>query len=171
MKYLIAAALGVGLAGCIPVVVPIPVVLEDSAAPVGGPLQLLPASAPVDVAFDAQLNAARSSNGAATLVSNSGLDAVALAHTRDMVARGYVSHRSPEGVGPDARVQAAGIATCGTAEVVASGQTSLAAAFADWMASPGHRRAILDPTIGNYGVGQSGTVYALVLVRPCPVAG
>jgi hypothetical protein len=38
---------------------------------------------------------------------------------------------------------------------------------ADWMTSPGHRANILNPQVTQYGFAGAGSVWVLVLARPC----
>ncbi|HYE78965.1 MAG TPA: CAP domain-containing protein, partial [bacterium] len=57
----------------------------------------------------AQLNAVRQEKGLPMLVEDPSVSAVALAHARDMVARDYFAHVSPEGATPQERLAAAGL--------------------------------------------------------------
>jgi uncharacterized protein YkwD len=57
-----------------------------------------------------EANAARRRSGRAPLGLRDDLAAVARGHSRDMAARDFFSHRSPEGRGPEDRARAAGVA-------------------------------------------------------------
>ncbi len=105
---------------------------------------------------------------------------IALAHSVDMIKRGFTSHINPDGLGPSDRAKAAGFniekkmneyrIRVGVGENIFAGQTvemvngvkkgylknagSLAEDIvAGWMASPPHRKNILDPTYTMAGTG------------------
>ena len=76
---------------------------------------------------------------------------VARAHSRDMFARGYFSHISPEG-----RARSTGCARPGA--LPAAGENLALAPTLRWrtsglMNSPGHRANILRPAFGRVGIG------------------
>ena len=82
------------------------------------------------------------------------LEAVARQHANDMIARNYVAHVNPDGIGPNEMVRRAGFALpdiystdlrANNIEALAVGTdfTSAQAAFEAWLASPNHRRQIL----------------------------
>ncbi|MCW2973869.1 MAG: SCP-like extracellular [Thermoleophilia bacterium] len=105
------------------------------------------------------LNQQRAAYGLGQLSYSAQLDAAATGHNAQMMATGSMAH---EGIGdgdPQSRVRATGFAGA-WGENVAVGQTTPEQVVAEWMASPGHRRNILDPTytqVGNaYGVAASG---------------
>jgi uncharacterized protein YkwD len=79
------------------------------------------------------------------------LDAAAEGHNATQVATRTMAH---EGIGdgdPAARIAATGF-TQAWGENVATGQRSPEQVVAEWMASPEHRRNILDPTYRLMGV-------------------
>jgi uncharacterized protein YkwD len=105
------------------------------------------------------LNQQRATYGLGALSYSAQLDAAATSHDVQMMATGTMAH---EGIGdgdPASRIRATGF-TQAWGENVAVGQTTPEQVVAEWMASPEHRRNILDPTytkVGNsYGVAASG---------------
>lgn len=135
--------------------------------PVSSGSASLVASAPADARIDSLLNAARANAGLAAVQSSATLDQVAQGHARDMVARGYFDHRSPDGVGLGGRLSRAGLRSCTAAENIGSGQTTADGAMASWMASAPHRANILNRSVTAYGVGQAADRWVLVLTQPC----
>ncbi|WP_327229177.1 CAP domain-containing protein [Streptomyces noursei] len=74
-------------------------------------------------------------------------------HSADMAARGYYEHVSPEGVGPDARITAAGYQWSSWGENLDRGPQSAAAAVRDWMGDAPHRDNLLDCRFTAVGIG------------------
>lgn len=88
------------------------------------------------------------------------LGAAADRHAADMVARAYFSHDSPGGSTFVDRIRRAGYLTSGGPWVVGEVLAWCAAACATpqgivaaWLASPPHRRVLLDPRYEDVGVG------------------
>lgn len=153
------------------------------------PLCPSPAGAPLtlegEVAFEAAmaclLNAERAVRGARGLRRVAPLDLAAEWHARDMVARAYFSHVSPEGFDVVDRVRATGYlrgwSDWRLGEALAWGTGDLAAPRSIMdalLASPPHRRILLRPTIrhvgvavvvGAPGISVPGATYALVVAR------
>ena len=106
-----------------------------------------------------EVNRARGERGLEPVLRDRRLHRAAAAHARDMTARGYFSHVTPEGQRLSDRLRRAGYITGRVAwrvgETLAWGRGRMAtpaAAVAGWMRSPTHRRLIL----GRYeeiGVG------------------
>jgi uncharacterized protein YkwD len=68
--------------------------------------------------------------------------------------RGYISHTGPDGSTLATRAVRAGyVGWTALGENLARGQTSVAEVMAAWMASPGHRANILNPTYTDVGFG------------------
>ena len=127
------------------------------------------------------------------LTRNKQLDAAAQAHAKDMAARNYFAHASPEGRTYIERIKASGFTdvdpvACGCSDVtriatgneqtteettsfveyqsnvclcqpeialgenLARGQFTAQEVVGDWMASPGHRRNILEPEFTEMGI-------------------
>ena len=163
MRILMMMGLCASLMGCI--IVPIPVgVSSSSYSPNEAPL---PATAPAIQTFDRQFAALRREKGLSPLRSNASLDAVALAHSKDMRAHGYVSHNDRNGQRAQARVRQAGITRCGIGENIAQGQDSVAEVIAAWMESTGHRRNMLKSDYASYGIGRDGDYWTLVFALSC----
>jgi len=100
----------------------------------------------------ALLNAERVANGLPALQADPALAEVARAHSRDMFARGYFSHASPEGGQASDRMRRAGVPFLVAGENLALAPT-LAMAHRGLMNSPGHRANILRPQFGRVGIG------------------
>ena len=121
-----------------------------------------------------EINRVRAARGLELVVRDRRLQRAAAAHARDMTARGYFSHVTPEGERLSDRLRQAdyisGRVPWRVGETLAWGSGRMAtpaAAVAGWMRSPPHRRVIL----GRYaeiGVGVAdgipaggpGTTYA-----------
>jgi uncharacterized protein YkwD/uncharacterized membrane protein required for colicin V production len=98
------------------------------------------------------LNGERRRRGLAPLRPDPELAAVARAHSRDMFARGYFSHTTPDHVDPFDRMRRAHVRFLSAGENLAFAPT-LAAAHDGLMKSPGHRANILRPQFGRVGIG------------------
>ncbi|MEW2218392.1 sigma-70 family RNA polymerase sigma factor [Streptomyces sp. NPDC006990] len=99
------------------------------------------------------VNAERAKKGCGPVSSNATLDKAALGHSRDMDARDYFSHQSPDGKGPGDRITAAGYRWSTVGENIARGQRTPAQVMEGWMNSPGHRANILNCSYKEIGVG------------------
>jgi uncharacterized protein YkwD len=97
------------------------------------------------------VNAERATAGCAPLSADSGLAAVARAHSADMRDRDFFSHDNPDGLDPFDRAAAAGLDA--RAENIAYGYADAAEVMAGWMGSRGHRENILDCDLRTLGVG------------------
>jgi len=84
------------------------------------------------------------------------LAAVARAHARDMVARGYFGHIDPDGRSPGMRAKAAGLEWQAVGENIAM-DSSVRTAESSFMNEPrnaqNHRSNILSPKFTEVGVG------------------
>ena len=113
--------------------------------------------AEVEVASFELLRAARSENGIANeLGFNRALGEVARAHSEAMRDQGFLAHTDPSGEGLRARLRAAGLSFASATEnlVQVSHRSDPAAlAHAELMASPEHRKQIVDSTFQLAGVG------------------
>jgi len=98
------------------------------------------------------VNAERAANGLPALQADPALAEVARAHSRDMFARGYFSHASPEGAQASDRMRQAGVPFLVAGENLALAPT-LAMAHRGLMNSPGHRANLLRPQFGRVGIG------------------
>ncbi|OSY41197.1 uncharacterized protein YkwD [Pseudonocardia autotrophica] len=100
-------------------------------------------------------NVERAAAGCSALRVDPRINAAAQGHSEDMAANGYFSHDSRDGRDFADRMTAAGHPSPG-AENIAAGQPDAATVVADWMASPGHRKNILDCSLSTIGVGLAG---------------
>jgi uncharacterized protein YkwD len=105
-----------------------------------------------------ELNAARDAAGRDPLQARPSLGEAAAGHAADMVARRYFAHRSPEGDGPAARARRAGYMRdadrwrIGEILIWSRGAPLTARAAVDaWLASPGHRRVLLESRYEDVG--------------------
>lgn len=90
---------------------------------------------------------------------------VARAHSKDMFARGYFSHETPDGFSPFDRMKKAKVRFMAAGENLALGQT-LNICHRGLMNSPGHRKNILNPIFGRVGIGiLDGGFYGLIITQ------
>jgi len=98
------------------------------------------------------VNAEREKAGVRLLVPDPETVEVSRAHSRDMFARSYFSHSTPEGRSPFDRLRAARLGFRAAGENLAL-SPNLKQAHQGLMNSPGHRANILNPAFGRLGVG------------------
>lgn len=104
--------------------------------------------------FTEAMNAHRETVGCAPLTWNAAVAAVAEAHSRDMMERGFFSHTNPDGEDPFDRLSAAGISWSGGAgENIAYGTSDGTTVLGLWLNSPGHRANIENCGYTHHGVG------------------
>ncbi len=103
------------------------------------------------------LNAERTRHGLRPVREEPRLRRAARRHARDMAARGFFAHESPEGVGPHERIRRAGYSGARlTGENLARGEREAGAPSAivdGWMHSPGHRANVLRRGFEEIGIG------------------
>ena len=108
------------------------------------------------------VNAQRAANGLGALTYDSRLDLASERHNLVQAATGSMAHQGIGDGDPGSRIRATGF-TGSWGENVATGQLTPEQVVAEWMASPGHRRNILDPTYHRLGVsytqGGNGRTY------------
>jgi uncharacterized protein YkwD len=109
-------------------------------------------AASAEVALLALLNADRTKAGLPALKPDAALTEVARAHCRDMMAHGFVGHVSPTTGAASDRVARAKIAAALVLENVARASTP-GEVERGLMASPGHRRNILNSDATLVGIG------------------
>jgi uncharacterized protein YkwD len=123
---------------------------------------------PNDLVADllARHNAERQARGLAPLGHDPRLSAAAAGHARWMAATGRLSHDEPGGRDPFRRIAEQGIRYSAAGENIAAGQTDAAQVVGDWLASPGHRRNVLNPNFHAMGAAAvnaaNGTRYWVV---------
>lgn len=118
-------------------------------------------------------SAQRRTRGLGVLRSDARLRAAAQRHAEWMARNGVMAHRGAGGERFTARVARAGYGRlCFGAENVAYGQRDGAEVVAAWMASPPHRRAMLDPRAHHAAVakavdGRGQTYWTMLVAQPC----
>jgi uncharacterized protein YkwD len=126
--------------------------------PIGTSAQATPAAPDAELvaALHVAVNEIRSAQGLIRLERDAALDAVARGHAEDMATRRYLSHDTPEGLNPPARMKRAG-ATGYTMAGENVGTTSRLDPNREivvaWMESPVHRANILAPAFNVTGIG------------------
>lgn len=100
----------------------------------------------------ALVNKERSANGLRPVRADAALRDVGRAHSKDMFARGYFAHDTPDGVTPFDRMDAAEISYQLAGENIALAP-NVDVAHEGLMNSPGHRANILKPEYRRLGVG------------------
>jgi uncharacterized protein YkwD len=98
------------------------------------------------------VNEERAAQGLRPLQADPELAEVARAHSRDMFARGYFSHVTPDGQDPFERMRQAQVKYRTAGENIALAAT-LPMAHRGLMNSPGHRANILRPAFARVGIG------------------
>jgi uncharacterized protein YkwD len=74
-------------------------------------------------------------------------------HSQDMATQNYFSHTSLDGRSPGTRITAAGYSWNAYGENIAAGQSTMDAAMAAWLPSPGHCKNIMNPRYTDYAIG------------------
>lgn len=87
------------------------------------------------------------------LTANSKLTRSAQRHAADMARRNYFAHDTKGGRSWDERIEAAGYHGDTIGENIAVGQNGPREVVNAWMASPGHKRNILDCSFHYVGIG------------------
>jgi uncharacterized protein YkwD len=98
------------------------------------------------------VNDERRREGLHALTADPEATVVARDHARDMLARGYFSHVTPDGLDPGDRARRGRLAFRITGENLALAR-NLPMAHQGLMDSPGHRANILRPAYGRVGIG------------------
>lgn len=117
----------------------------------------------------ARVNAERAKAGLAPVRADPLLDETALRHAKDMLARSYYGHDSPEGTTALERSQAVGYKPRFVGENVARGQYSPDEVMDGWMGSPIHREHILGGMFSDVGaavaIGKNKNGYQVLWVQ------
>lgn len=120
------------------------------------PLRFKLADAPprpdLEAAMLQMLNKERAAQGLPPLKADPEMQKLARDHSREMLARGYFSHVSPEGKDLSDRMRAEHLGYLQAGENLALAP-SLAGAHQGLMHSPGHRANILRKQFGRVGIG------------------
>lgn len=110
----------------------------------------------------ALVNHVREKRNLPSVTCTSPMVKVARMHSSDMCRRDYFSHESPDGKRPVHRFRQLGIVANTAGENIALGQTSSKEVVNEWMASPPHRKSILNKRFRRMGIGYAhcdGTPY------------
>lgn len=108
-------------------------------------------------------NIERSKNGLPTLAYNGQLSSSAYAKAQDMLAKGYWSHTSPDGLTAWTFIAGSGYSYTVAGENLANGFSTSSGVMSGWMASPSHRANILRADYRDVGVAVvSGTLLGKV---------
>ncbi len=111
------------------------------------------------------VNEEREKRGLPSLLFDEGLAEVGRRHGKDMFARGYFSHNTPEGVTPFDRMEASSVNYTYAGENLAFAQDT-GIAMDGLMKSPGHKENILSPNFGKVGIGVvDGGMYGKMFVQ------
>lgn len=114
----------------------------------------------------AWINTVRAAEGRAPLAVSDALTRAAIAHARDMARTGRFGHAGRGGSSVHDRVRREGYGYCFIAENIAKGHATAEGALRGWMASPAHRRNLLDRRAVAFGLARgAGPVWVLVLGR------
>lgn len=101
-----------------------------------------------------RINAFRQQNGLAPVSLSRPLGAAATLKSQDMASQDYFAHISPGGLGPrDVLDQVGYPANTSYGENLASGNSSAAATFEQWLNSPSHRSTMLGGQFTAVGIG------------------
>jgi uncharacterized protein YkwD len=115
-----------------------------------------PAFAPLEQDLLTQVNRVREQHHRTPLRRSQELDTVARAHSRDMAARGYVAHDSPEGANALDRLDHAGLEdfTLAAENIGATNRgTPNREIVTGWLNSQIHRNNLLAPAFNATGIG------------------
>ncbi len=96
--------------------------------------------------------ALRTANGQSALAADRTLEAAAIKQAEYMSVAGKMDHHALRGRDFVSRMKSAGIAAP-AAENIAHGRFDEARVIDVWMESPPHRKNMLDPRFGHFGVG------------------
>lgn len=111
------------------------------------------------------VNSEREKAGLRPLVMDEKLRQVARLHSKDMFARGYFSHYTPELVSPFDRMINFGVIFVTAGENLALAPNAMVA-MAGFMQSEGHKKNILSPTFEKVGIGAiDGGVYGIMFAQ------
>ncbi|SES09731.1 CAP domain-containing protein [Psychrobacillus sp. OK032] len=104
-------------------------------------------------------NQERAKAGLKALQIDTKLTQSAQAKSQDMKNKNYFSHTSPTYGSPFEQMKSFGVSYKSAAENIAKGQRSATEVVKAWMASPGHKKNIMNPSYTHIGVGLSDSGY------------
>lgn len=98
------------------------------------------------------LNKEREASGLRPVIFDKKLQEIARLHAKDMLARGYFSHHTPDGLSPFDRMAKANVTYISAGENLALAPSTVLA-MQGFMQSPPHRANILSSDFGKIGIG------------------
>ncbi|MFI8181276.1 CAP domain-containing protein [Actinacidiphila glaucinigra] len=98
------------------------------------------------------VNQERAKAGCTALKVNAKLNEAAQDHSKDMASHKNMSHTGSDGSSPADRISSVGYNWSSYGENVAYGYSSASSVMSAWMASPGHKRNILDCSFKEIGI-------------------
>lgn len=104
-------------------------------------------------------NVARAENGLPSVTRNAVLDAAAQASAEDMAAKGYFSHKTPDGKEPWYWLDQAGYKYSYAGQNLAVNFTDSENVQTAWLASPTHKENIMKPQYTEVGFGTANGYY------------
>jgi uncharacterized protein YkwD len=132
-----------------------------------------PTEAELEAAIHREVNTVRVENGRRSIEHNEELQMVARAHSENMAEEDFFSHENPNGIGPQGRVNRAGL-RCSSGENLyyEEGYSTFDAeetaerVISGLMESPGHRENILLPgwVVEGIGVERNGDEFYVTQV-------
>jgi len=114
----------------------------------------------------AGINRERRTAGCVPLAWDPALAREARRYSRDMAERGFFEHVSPAGANLLDRLRAANIKFRAAAEDLAAGPRTADQVLATWMGNRSDRGNLLNKQFTRVGVGRSGGIWTLMLMRP-----
>lgn len=137
---------------------------------VGPPVAASRPPLPLNARFVAAVNAQRTAHHLPRLRPNLRLAAAARAHSREMLVDGYYDHASFDGTSFWQRIRAFYNArSLGENLLAVSPTVTPRRAVALWMASPEHRRNMLDPAFREIGISAMHVLVAPLIFGGGPV--
>jgi uncharacterized protein YkwD len=98
------------------------------------------------------INSARAKAGCGPLRLNQKLMGAAETHARNMAEKDFFGHKGKDGSQLSNRIKRQGYQYRSAAENIAAGQANPTQVAQDWLASPGHRRNILNCALKDTGI-------------------
>lgn len=98
------------------------------------------------------LNKEREAKGLRPVIFDKKLQEIARSHAKDMLARGYFSHHTPDGLSPFDRMAKENVTYISAGENLALAPSTVLA-MQGFMQSPPHRANILSSAFGKIGIG------------------
>ena len=121
------------------------------------PISVRAAMMPEDIVLES--NRARAQAGLLLLVPDEALSAAAQARAEDMARSGLFAHHGADGSSPWAWLKDQGYSFSRAAENLAVNYDNAGDVVEGWLASPGHRKNLLDARLTEIGIGVAEGMY------------